>query len=251
MNRFHRPLVLLFLLWLPLSWHQSALAEESGAKIWVGRYQEIEDYLRTAECVSATTLSSSRATRCNLPPGGPVARMVWKPLPPGVYRGFRESYKAEIAAYEMDKLLKLDMVPPTVERQMDGITGGAQLWVEGLIGVKNGELPEDGARDNWENQLARMSMFDALIGFRDRNLGNHLRDGSWQLILLDHSRALTANRELPKKLTTIDRAFWQRIDSLTRPQLDAALTRWLDEDEIAAIIERRERMRAEIKSLLK
>jgi hypothetical protein len=251
MNRFHRALVLLFLLGVPLSQHQSGLAEQSGAKVWVGRYQEIEDYLRTAECVSVTTFGPNRATRCNLPPGGPVARMAWRTLPPGVYRGFRESYKAEIAAYEMDKLLKLDMVPPTVERQVDGNTGAAQVWVEGLIGLKNGESPEDAARDNWENQLARMAMFDALIGFRDRNLGNTLRDASWQLILLDHSRAFTANSELPRKVTTIDRAFWQRIESLTRTQLDAALTRWLDEDEIAAILERRERMRAEIKSGVK
>ena len=48
--------------------------------------------------------------------------MAWRSLPPGVYRGFRESYKAEIAAYELDKLLKMDMVPPSVERQLEGNT---------------------------------------------------------------------------------------------------------------------------------
>ena len=66
---------------------------------------------RTAECVSMEVRCQYRA-RCTLPPGGPVARMAWRPLPPGVHRGFRESYKTEIAAYELDKLLKLDMVPP-------------------------------------------------------------------------------------------------------------------------------------------
>ena len=31
---------------------QPALTQGLGAKIWVGRYQEIEEHLRTAECVS-------------------------------------------------------------------------------------------------------------------------------------------------------------------------------------------------------
>ncbi len=63
------------------------------------------------------------AARCTLRPGGPVARMAWRSLPPGIHRGFSESYKAEIAAYEIDKLLKMDMVPPTVERQLQGNSG--------------------------------------------------------------------------------------------------------------------------------
>ena len=56
--------------------------------------------------------------------------MAWRPLPPGLDRGFWQSYKSEIAAYELDKLLKMDMVPPTVERQLHGANGAAQLWVE-------------------------------------------------------------------------------------------------------------------------
>ena len=72
-------------------------------------------------------------TRCTLRPGGPVARMAWRALPPGVHRGFCESYRAEIAAYELDKLLKMDMVPPSVERQLQGNKGAAQLWVENVV----------------------------------------------------------------------------------------------------------------------
>ena len=34
--------------------------------------------------------------------------------------GYWESYKSEIAAYELDKLLGLDMIPPTVERRVQG-----------------------------------------------------------------------------------------------------------------------------------
>ena len=44
--------------------------------------------------------------------------------------------RAQIAAYELDKLLKMDMVPPTVERQVQGITGAATLWVEKVEDVE-------------------------------------------------------------------------------------------------------------------
>ena len=228
-----------------------ASTQESTAKIWVGRYQEIEEYLRTAECVSLQGSDPRKAMRCTLRPGGPVARLAWRSLPPGLYRGFWESYKTDIAAYELDKLLKMDMVPPTVERQLDGRYGAAQLWLEGILGVNAEERPDDSKRDAWENQIVRMRMFDTLIGNRDRSLGNMLRDATWNLFLVDHSRAFGVATELPVKLSRIDRAYWARIEGLTREELDTALRAWLDDSQIKAILDRREKMKAEISLLPK
>jgi hypothetical protein len=166
-----------------------------------------------------------------------------------MYGGFWQSYKAEVAAYELDKLLKMDMVPPTVERQLQGNKGAAQLWVENVLEVKADESSGESNRADWENQRVRMTMFDALIGNRDRNLGNMLRDAAWNLMLLDHSGAFGAGAELPHKLSRIDEGYWARIESLTRNQLDAALHLWLGEAEIRAILDRRERMRVEIRLL--
>jgi hypothetical protein len=229
--------------------HQPASTQGLGAKIWVGRYQEIEEYLRTAECVTMQGSDPRKATRCTLRPGGPIARMAWRSLPPGIYKGFWESYKADIAAYELDKLLKMDMVPPSVERQLQGVEGAAQLWVDGALGVKEGDAPGESHRTHWESQLVRMAMFDNLIGNRERNRGNMLRDAEWNLILLDHLRAFGIGTELPYKMTRIDGAYWAKIESLTRPQLDAALRALIGDSEIQAILDRRERMRADIKSL--
>jgi hypothetical protein len=222
-----------------------------AANVWAGRHQEIEDYLRTAECVSLEVLGTGQAARCILRPGGPVARMAWKAGPPGPHRGFRESYKAEIAAYELDKLLKLDMVPPTVERQLQGADGAAQLWVENIVAGKAGESPEGSNRAYWENQLARMTMFDNLIGNTARNRANMLRDAAWNLVLIDHSRAFGTGTDLVREMNRIDGDCWARIESLTRSQLDAVLRAWLGEDEIRAILERREKMRAGIRTVPK
>lgn len=225
--------------------------QQPTAKVWVGRYQEIEDYLRTGECVSVQLFGPARAARCTLRPGGPVARMAWRSMPPGPHRGFRESYKTEIAAYELDKLLKLDMVPPTVERQLLGADGAAQLWVENMVDGTARESPEGADRAHWESQLALMTMFDNLIGNKERNRANMLRDAAWNLVLIDHSRAFGTDTDLVHAMNRIDEGCWARIESLTPNQLDAALGAWLGEDQIRAILQRRETMRTGIRSLPK
>lgn len=233
----------------PVHLGQSADATSGlGSKIWVGRYQEMEEYLRTAECVQMQALISPRSegpptmARCVLRAGGPASRMAWHPLPPGLYRGFRESYKFNIAAYELDKLLKLDMVPPVVERELHGQKGSATLWVEDVLDLTSG-APGERERARWEQQVAKMVAFDGLIGNRDRNRSNMLRDNRWNLILIDHIRAFGSAIELPPDLTHVDKELWERIEALTRKQLDAVLGSWIAADQIAAIMERRDKMR--------
>lgn len=247
-----RSVTLLLLCFSSLLGRQPATSDQPlGSKIWVDRYQEIEDYLRTSECWKMEALGPNRAARCTLRPGGPVARMAWRPGPPGVYRGFRVSYKAEIAAYELDKLLKMDMVPPSVERRLEGNTGAAQLWVENVVPLTAGVSPDEAARARWDNQLTRMAMFDSLIGNADRNMANVLRDDTWNVILLDHSGAFPANADVPRNLRRIDQAFWGRIAALTRAQLDEALGPWLSGDQLSALLNRREKMKAQIESISK
>lgn len=247
MSRLRR-LVVLFALVPVVMGQTPSPSDKRGAKIWVGRNQEIEEYLKTADCVSMRWSAANVSAQCTLRPGGPIGRMVWRTLPPGIHRGFRESYKSEIAAYELDKLLKMDMVPPTVERQIDGIDGAAQQWVEHVVDAMDPALPDGESRARWENEQVRMTMFDNLIGNRDRNRRTMLRDPAWNLILIDQTRAFGVESDLVHKMSGIDDAYWARIDRLTRKQLDDALGMWLDQNQIEAILVRRERIRAEIKS---
>jgi hypothetical protein len=232
-----------------LSQRQASGPAEVGAKTWIGNYREVEEYLEAAECVGMEDVSWSHvgAKRCVLRPGGPVARMLWKPLRSVASRGFRESSAHEIAAYEFDKLLKLDMVPPVVERELQSYKGAATFWVENVTDARDGASPDLSERSHWEAQLTEMRMFDNLIGNRDRNLANILRDTKWNMILLDHSRAFRSDAVLQQSPDSIDQQFWGRIEKLTRPQLDAALRKWLEPDEIEAILERRNKMSAGIK----
>ena len=228
---------------------QAQTASPASSKIWVGRYQDIEEYVRTAECVKMEFFGDDRLGRCTLQPGGPVARIAWKPLPPGTYRGFFTSYRMEIAVYALDRLLKLDMVPPAVERQIQGVNGGATVWVERVVEFKEGLVPPANAAE-WEKQISRMRMFDNLTGNGERNVRSMLVDGAWNLILLDHTRAFRSGTELASPLEKIDSALWARVQALTRSELDARLGTWLDDSQIAAIVGRRDRMKTEIDKLI-
>jgi hypothetical protein len=229
-------------------------AQSRSSKTWIGRYQEIEDYLRTAECVEMRWFAPNYSARCTLEPGGPVARMAWRPIvsgPPGVRQGFRENYHFEIVAYELDKLLGLDMVPPTVERQIQGTMGSAQQWVENIVDATDPAVPEGKDRMQWEGDVVRMTMFDMLMGNRARVRTNMLRDRAWNLILVDHSRAFGTEVTRATTLSAVDRALWTKIDALTRDQLGKALGSWLDTPQIDAMLRRRDLMRADVNSQTK
>src|SRR5687768_16941083 len=101
----------------PLTLAQQTAAEAASARTWLDRRQALEDYLRTAEVVKIEDigLGVTKPRRAYLAPGGPVDPMAWKTILPGIHSGYWESYKSEIAAYELDKLLELEMIPPTVE----------------------------------------------------------------------------------------------------------------------------------------
>ncbi len=117
--------------------------------------------------------------------------------------GYFESYKSEVAAYELDKLLGLNMVPVVVERRVNNDLGAAVMWIEGVRSWETVQpLPKPAT---WGFQLARMKMFDDLIGNSDRNKGNLLVDADWHIYLIDHSRAFVTDSKLPQELQNIDR----------------------------------------------
>lgn len=220
------------------------------ANIWQGRNAEIEEFLRTAKVhkLADIPIGVTRPRRAYLAPGGPAASFAWKALRPSTQNGYFESYKSEVAAYEMDKLLGLNMVPVVVERVVDGDTGAAVLWLEG---VRSWEtvlpLPKPAS---WNQELARMKMFDDLIGNSDRNKGNLLVDSEWHLYLIDHSRAFVSDSKLPQELQTIDKRLWERMLALDEPSLKAGMGRSLDSRQIQAVLRRRDAMKKKIDALV-
>src|SRR3954469_10894443 len=163
---------------------------DAPATTWIGHEAAIEAHLHSAAVTRIDDIGTgvTRPRRAFLSPADPVASLAWKVLPPGTRGGYWESYKSEIAAYELDKLLHMRMVPPAVERTIEGETGAAVMWLDGPRSVKQtgGQVPSGEA---WGAAIRRMILFDDLIGNPDRNAGNILIGAPGELILIDHSRA--------------------------------------------------------------
>ena len=196
----------------------------------------------------------TRPMRATLAAGGPVGAFAWKDKKPGIYDGYWESYKAEIAAYELDKLLELHMTPPTVERRVRRELGAAVWWVDPSESFKQmggSPTPPSAHIWRWNFQLIQAKMFHNLIYNKDPNLGNWLVDPAWNLILIDNSRALTTDTgRRVHELTRIDRDLWDRMEALDEPTLTAALGEWLTDAEIRAILERRDEMQEDIDAMV-
>lgn len=239
---------------LPALRGQQSAAPAACPKTWIGHEAEVEEFMRTAPIVNITEvpIGVTKPKRAYFEPGGPVASAAWKQLSPGMRQGYYESYKAEIAAYEMDKLLGLHMVPPYVERRIKGDLGALGFWVENVHGW-DVEHPVKGPdQAAWERQSVDMKMFDQLIGNTDRNQGNLLYDDEYHLILIDHSRAFTGEKDLTKmaRLNHVDRELWQKMLALDEAQLDQVLGPWLDKGKRKAVLQRRDVMKKNIEALV-
>jgi hypothetical protein len=218
----------------------------TGAKVWVGRYAEFEEYLRTAPItrVERVPVGVTKPERAFFAPGGLGESAIVKHLPAGNRKGFWEAYYSEIAAYEMDRLLGFDMVPPTVERSVKGELASVQLWLDGTQYVRNVDQKACPTPTEWAKQVWRQRVFDNLVANIDSNEGNMLVDGAWNLILIDHSRAFASDTmPFEKEMTRIDREAFDRIVALDEAGLRERVRPWLSsDDQMRNILKRRDKI---------
>jgi hypothetical protein len=163
----------------------------------------------------------------------------------GTELNFRDSYKYNVAAYEIAKLLNLDMVPPSVERRVEGKTAAITWWVDNaamteLERRKTKQEPPD--MNDWNKQLLVMQVFDELIYNVDRNLGNMVITKDWGLWLIDHTRSFRRYKTCPKlkMVKQIDRNLLESLKKLTREMLTQRVGQYLVSPEIDGVLARRD-----------
>lgn len=224
--------------------------------------EEIEENLRTSAVVSVSKIpvGVSRPKKVLLAADSfhfnaafkfidEEKQMVRDPTTTGrgkLYLKWRDSYIYDIAAYQVDRLMGLNRVPPIVRRKIKGLNGSLQIWVEGTITEFNrGEEaidPPEIARFN--QQRSTMTIFDNLVANRDSNLGNTLIDGNWRLWFIDCSRCFGTSKDLlyPDAVTHCDRQMWDALRMLDRSAADEALSPYLSRLEIDVLFKRRDKL---------
>ena len=228
-------------------------AQAQGAKVWLGRHAEFEEYLKTAviETIGDVPIGVTKPKRAFFVKGGIGGSAALKFLPSGIKSGYWEAYKSEIAAYKLDRILGLDMVPPTIERRVGSELASLQLWIEGCTHLEKRDQSKCPKPLAWAKQVCRQRTFDNLVANVDRNAGNLLVDDEWNLVLIDHSRAFGGNT-MPflKQMTRIDREFFEKLKALDEPTLMRELRPWvLTGGSVKDILKRRDKIVAQFERL--
>ncbi len=217
-------------------------------KIWLDFEPEFEELLRSAEIVSTEDIGmgANRPKVLHLKRREIELKAIWKPLASRYSSSVRSNL--EVAAYELDKILELNMVPPTVERIVEDLPGSVQLWVYGCKALKEvKDQPPD--TNGWDRELSRVRTFDYIIGNRDRNLANILIDPSWGLVLIDHNLAFSGigYRMQPMKF---DRVLIEKLRRLSKVGMQARLEGVLDMQDIENILKRRDELLTHLEQLI-
>ena len=160
---------------------------------------------------------------------------------------FRDSWQFNIAAYKLDRLLGLGLVPVSVAGRYRSAPAAITWWVDDVVMDEGGRLkqkaeaPEEKKR-YWNQQTYMIRLFDQLIYNTDRNLGNMLIGKDWRLWAIDHTRAFRKHTTLksPNYVSRCDREVFQRLKALDQDLLKRELGKYLDDGQIKGILARRD-----------
>jgi len=257
MGRFHRRLTAVLVLLL-LCGVRPALAQEpaSTSPAVALSDEEQERFLREARVEATRSIGKgvTNALRATLTDGtmahdaqiqvidqrrntGPSAR--------GVELNFRDSWTFNIAAYKLDRLLGLHLVPVSVERRHRNRTGAFTWWIDDVMMDEGERLKKNIQPPNprvFNETMSLVRLFDQLIYNMDRNMGNLLYTKDWRVWAIDHTRAFRLHRELktPENVTRCDRGVLEALQQLDKPTLERELGRYLTGWERDAILDRRD-----------
>lgn len=169
---------------------------------------------------------------------------------------FADHYRYNVAAWRLASVLGLArMMPPTVERHINGKPGALSWWVDDvMMDEADREAKDTQPPDalSFTRQRQRMMVFAELVRDTDRNKGNVVYTSDWRVIMLDFSRAFRLETPLrtPATLSICDRALLGAMRGLTRPQLDTVIEGTLTSDEKRAVLARRDLLVAHFDRLI-
>ncbi len=227
---------------------------------------QIEQFLAEAPIRLGKTLGGvTRSRQAILELDGVTRFAVWKTINEkrtgvtslgraGSEINFQDTWKTEVPAYELDKLIGLKMVPAAVSRTYRGTEGALIAWVD--LGMSEAErlkkqLPPPNSAA-WSQNMANVQLFDNLIYNIDRHSNNIWITKNWDIILIDHSRSFRPFNELrtESELRRFSRSLLAALEKLDRATLDKKMSKYLEGGQIGALLARRDAILARARRLV-
>jgi hypothetical protein len=208
---------------------------------------DLESLLTRAEIVNRTTPVEVETE--NGPASIPRTRVTLRQgdveVEADFYLAGRGDSRPEVAAYALDRLLGLDMVPVTVARDLDGEPGSLQYVPANLL-TETQRRSANAGGSAWcplRDQFPAMYVFDTLIFNEGRTLEQiAYSPESFNLMLLGHERSFGTQRGRPPHLQEVmldlGPAWQEALQALDEDRLTEALGDSLSRRQVRALARR-------------
>lgn len=172
-----------------------------------------------------------------------------------------DSYRYVIAAYELDKMLELNLVPTTVERKIKKDKGSLMLYVEGDVinesdRVQKNLDPPD--LEKFKCEMAAVNVFEHLIFFpclcNQTDTDNILiqTNNDWKVWMIDLSTAFAPATRLIRDcpLSCCPKELFEKLIDLDENAVKTRLKPYMTEEELNAMMARKDLIVKMIKELI-
>ncbi len=247
------------------SWRDEEYAQENSLEPSSVIQQEltredIEYFLLKAEIVDVkeeAVPGRTAAWKIDLDDGKSLRRAFFKPIndPRPSPSHLPESYKYELAAYALDKLLDFQRIPPTIEREIKGFKGSLQMRVENCMGLDEQQMKNISPPDSLvlENALEEINVFENLVYAERQELDDILiQKDNWKIYRVDFSQAFEPAPSLipGQEITRCSIKLYKGLQELSDSVIEVRLKPYLNEEEISALLKRKTLIIKKIQELI-
>jgi hypothetical protein len=220
--------------------------------------RQLEEYLKKAaiEAKSDLRIEDRTVQLLELDLDGLKFRALFLPFEEKLPAGKTEAevrlrrYQHEVAAYWLDRRLKLRMVPVTVVRTVDGKRGALQIWIESAVDRVWVEEQKslDKVREELKEEIDKAWVLEAVLDVERRvKEGQRVLMEEQRIMLSGSTLAFSASPELqeaavPHLRCPINPSLENELRTLTREELKKALKDYLSDGQIDALLARRDRV---------
>ena len=235
-----------------------------------------EEFLATAEITRYEPIGKgvTKPWKIFLKKGDIEKKAAWKNVDEEFAEGAIDSWKHEVAAYRLDKLIGLNTIPPYVEREFQGKKGALSLWTDikysALDMAERGINPPDSAWKQTDDMKYVYRLWACLIANDDPTQENTLYTEDWRMIFIDHSRAFRSDKKYTERLVLgvngikkkqvdgqpflirrVPRVLLDKIKVLDFASVKQAVGPYLTDREIESIIARKPLILDEIAAMIR